>query len=74
MNKQTGDLKVDSAKKEINIKSLKSDLDKKEKQLIAMTNLNRTLQSQIQCFKTKSGSDKKEEGKDNEDNEQIVDK
>lgn len=67
LNKQTGDLKVDASKKDQTIKQIKLELDKKEKQLSAMTNLNRTLQSQIQVFKSKNS----EESKDTENNVKL---
>lgn len=52
-------MKVDSAKKEQLLKTFKSELEKKEKQLTAMTNLNRTLQSQLSNLKSKNSSDNK---------------
>lgn len=55
-------MKLETTKKDQTIKQIKIELDKKEKQLSAMTNLNRTLQSQIQVFKTKNSE---EENKDN---------
>lgn len=65
LNKQTGDMKIETSKKDQLIKQIKVELDKKEKQLSAMTNLNRTLQSQIQIFKSKSNLEESKENKEN---------
>jgi hypothetical protein len=54
-------MKLETTKKDLTIKQIKIELDKKEKQLSAMTNLNRTLQSQIQVFKTKSSEEDSKE-------------
>lgn len=64
LNKQTGDMKIETSKKDQLIKQIKVELDKKEKQLSAMTNLNRTLQSQIQTFKTKTSGEESKENKE----------
>lgn len=65
LNKQAGDLKVESAKKEINIKNMKLELDIKDKKLNAMTNLNRTLQNQILSLKSKASYDNKNTKEEN---------
>jgi hypothetical protein len=65
LNKQTGDMKIETSKKDQLIKQIKTELDKKEKQLSAMTNLNRTLQTQIQSFKSKTNGEESKENKEN---------
>jgi hypothetical protein len=72
LNKQTGDMKIETSKKDQLIKQIKVELDKKEKQLSAMTNLNRTLQSQIQSFKTKSTVEESKENKEDSIEKNLV--